>query len=316
MWIGLGLAALAALLWGLAFLVPNILSAWPPIAIVCGRYAFFGLISVIYLICRGPARWKSLSTCIGPASIFSFWAGPLYYFGTVLGIRFVSAPMTVLVLGLIPLLVVWYSTWKEGLLPRKPILMMSCMIISGLWLVHGQEVDWSFQDQSIREYALGLGGLLLALTTLTAYIIQNTQFLQQHPDVRPIDWTLAQGVTAVGWAFLLGLGAQCFGLIDWSILFTHWDIHLTFWLGSLGLGVLCSWLGSILWNHASTRLPLSVLGPFMVLESICGLTYIYLWKHTLPHLLPFLGMMLMLGGGLISVVWYHRYCNSMRKSDL
>jgi len=78
------------------------------------------------------------------------------------------------------------------------------------------------------------------------------------------------------------------------------DNFQNFIYGSLVLGLVCSWAGNFLWNHASTSLPLSLAGQLTIFETIFGLFFVYLVEQRFPGPLELGGVTLMIGGILIS----------------
>jgi drug/metabolite transporter (DMT)-like permease len=72
-------------------------------------------------------------------------------------------------------------------------------------------------------------------------------------------------------------------------------------LGSIVLGMLVSWGGTWLWNAASARLPTSLAGMLVVVETISGVTYVYLARGQWPPVLQLAGFAVIIIGVLIAV---------------
>lgn len=79
-----------------------------------------------------------------------------------------------------------------------------------------------------------------------------------------------------------------------------------FLVGCAILGVLCSWLGSMLWNMGSQKLPISLAGQLTIFETIFGLLFVYLLELSLPTPLEFIGITVILAGVLLSMHLFNR----------
>jgi drug/metabolite transporter (DMT)-like permease len=50
----------------------------------------------------------------------------------------------------------------------------------------------------------------------------------------------------------------------------------------IAIGLLASWLGTVLWNRASQRLPTALSGQLIVFETLAALGYGYAWRGQWP----------------------------------
>ena len=69
----------------------------------------------------------------------------------------------------------------------------------------------------------------------------------------------------------------------------------------MALGVLVSWVGTVLWNHASGSVPISIAGQIAVVQTIAGLIYNFILSRQIPPLLELLGIALLIGGVLLAI---------------
>src|SRR5207302_1471124 len=98
---------------------------------------------------------------------------------------------------------------------------------------------------SPATYLLGLFCAFLALVAWSWYAVANARFLKRNPHLLSSDWATLVGVGTLFWVTLLT-----------SILALFFTDHLqletsslkSFLIGSTVLGVLCSWLGTFLWD--------------------------------------------------------------------
>jgi drug/metabolite transporter (DMT)-like permease len=158
------------------------------------------------------------------------------------------------------------------------------------------EVDWSGAgEHSLTSQLLGVGCALLALALWTWYGVANSTFLKANPGITSAEWSTLMGVatlalSAVGALSLLGRDVAEAGANPWRLV-----------VGSLVLGLVVSWSGTLLWNRASSLLPVSIAGQLIVLQAISGLSYVYLAKGRVPPLLELAGIALVVAGVLIAL---------------
>ena len=69
----------------------------------------------------------------------------------------------------------------------------------------------------------------------------------------------------------------------------------------IAIGMLCSWIGALCWNEASQRLPTVLVGPLIVFETLAGLLYTFILRQSLPPLLTFSGILLLVLGVVSAV---------------
>lgn len=69
----------------------------------------------------------------------------------------------------------------------------------------------------------------------------------------------------------------------------------------VAMGLLASWLGTLLWNQASQRLPTALSGQLIVFETLSALAYGYAWRGQWPDATAFTGIALLCVGVMIGV---------------
>lgn len=309
MWLGLFFAMTACFLWGAIFVVPEFLSDFTGIEIVLGRYFAYGGLSAFLLFRKGLQRVRIMTRQAWVlAFAFAFFANVVYYLGIIAGVRFASGPLTVLIIGMAPILIALYGNWHAREIPFKHLIFPCIWILVGLLLINVAEVDWSFSSYSLKQYFLGLGGVVTAVLAWSWYAVHNARFLKRNPHISSADWTALIGVCTLFCALLMGIFFAFVIEKDVDLSkFAHWSTDLfRFIVGALVLGVVCSWLGCCLWNRASVYLPVSLIGPFLIFESLFGLLFVYGVELRLPSLFEIIGVVSMLGGILLSVYIFHK----------
>jgi drug/metabolite transporter (DMT)-like permease len=67
------------------------------------------------------------------------------------------------------------------------------------------------------------------------------------------------------------------------------------------IGLTASWLGTLLWNQASRRLPTALAGQLMVFETLFALAYAFLLRQALPGVAVMSGIVFLCSGVLLGV---------------
>ncbi|MCC5832330.1 MAG: DMT family transporter [Chlamydiales bacterium] len=308
MWLGLFFAISACFVWGAIFVIPEFLSDFSGVEIVLGRYLVYGIISAVLFLRYGFEKIGQIpKTAWIKAFTFALFSNIIYYLGIIGGIRFASAPLAVLIIGTAPIVIALYGNWHAREISFKSMIIPCIWILFGVVMVDLNEIDWSFTTDSL-QYMIGLSGALAALIAWSWYAVHNARFLKRNPNIPSTEWATLIGVCTLFWAVLMGI---VFAFIfeqgvDLSK-FTHWSsATVRFLIGSLILGIVCSWLGCYFWNRASVYLPVSLMGPFLIFESIFGLVFVYSYNLRLPSLYEVIGIISMLGGILLTVIIFRR----------
>jgi drug/metabolite transporter (DMT)-like permease len=66
----------------------------------------------------------------------------------------------------------------------------------------------------------------------------------------------------------------------------------------LAIGLLASWLGTLLWNAAASRLPTTLAGQLIVFETLAALAYAFALRGAWPEPATLLGIGLLVAGVL------------------
>lgn len=296
MFIGIVFALIACFLWGTIYVIPIFLPGYNAIEITFMRYFFFGGISSLLVAIKFKKikRYSLKSWII--AFILALSGHVIFYFSTVIALRFATPAVTILIAGLVPIVIAYYGNFelREGRIAS--LILPSIGIGLGLFLVNFSEIDWSFKLEKPWQYIFGLMSAFLALLLWSWYAVKNGQFLKSNESMDHGDWATIIGVGTFFWV-LIFLGIILFfrhGHIDWQKYFTPSSNLIYFLVGTFYLGVVCSWGGSFFWNRASSYLPLSVAGPLVIFETLFGLTFAFLVQKRIPSIIELFGMFAML----------------------
>lgn len=307
MFYGVFYALSACLIWGLIFVIPQMLSEFTPIEIALGRYFFFGAFS-FFLLLRNSVRNKFFSRNVNPkiwmqAFKWGLLAGLFYYVAVVIAMRYISPAITTLILGLAPLTIAFLGQWSSKKTDWGPLWVPSLLIFAGLLFINLPMMNTSSDEFSWQNYSIGFLAALISLASWTFYVVSNARFLSEHPEVSSSEWSTLIGVANLAWVCVGGI-LLMFINPDWVRFFSYafeTSVLFKFTAGSFVLGVVCAWMGAVLWNRAARLLPVTITGQLMIFETVFGLIFVYFYEQRMPFWFETLGMAAMLSGVYVSL---------------
>ncbi|MBS0654936.1 MAG: DMT family transporter [Verrucomicrobia bacterium] len=289
----------ACLLWGLTLAVPLFLDGFACTDIVLGRFFFYGLfalaISLFYLCVKKERHflryWKEAALTALIMNFANFGA-------LTLGLRYTCGSLMTLIVGISPISIMLLSSWMKG--ERQGISLYfwpASFIFFGLVCVNIEALGTEARDIAFWDYVKGMCFGLMALATWSWYVVYNGKFMQKHSDVNASQWTALIGTmtlffTIVAMSVLYGV----FGS-DYFYQF-HWEHGLgrMFLAASVLLGVFSSWVAYALWNAASASISPALGGQLSILQTIFGLCFVCAIEQSVPSMLEFVGIALILVG--------------------
>jgi drug/metabolite transporter (DMT)-like permease len=290
----------ANLIWGLAFLMPLLLPDSDAVALALGRYLVFGLLSACILIVRRGAGTRGLGRRVWlTALVFAFAGHVGYYFFLVQGISHAGAPITTAIIGTLPVTVAVTGNRVRREFPFSRLLLPLGFITVGLILVNVMEVHWgsAVGGRFGTTWVIGIASALTALVLWTSYAVANANFLRSHPEISSSTWSTLMGVCALG----LSLIALPIAGVSGAIHVGGTGKILPLLLAVLVLGVVVSWVGTVLWNRSSGSVPISIAGQLAVVQMISGLIYVFAWDRHMPPPLELVGIAVLIGGVLLAI---------------
>ena len=287
MFIGLLCALGAGLLWGLVFVAPLMLGDYPGLILSFGRYLGFGLIALVPAW-FDRARILALTRADWIAALkLSLVGNILYYAALATAIQLADAPLPAMLIGTLPVIISIFSNWSPGhpseAVAWRRLAPSLAVIFAGLMLVNASELAHLDGSRSTADYALGCLIALVALASWTWYPIMNARHMKRHPHIRSSTWSTAQGLATLPLALAGFIGYGIFNALqDQGYDFPLGPRPLPFIGLMLALGFCASWLGTMLWNKASQRLPTSLAGQLIVFETLSALLYAFIWRGAAP----------------------------------
>lgn len=293
---GVVLAMITGALWGLVFLAPELTAGFNPLLLVAGRYLAYGLFALLLALPRLRALAPHLSARnLGTAFILAIFGNTLYYVLLANAITLAGVPIATMIIGFIPVTVAITGSFARDALPVRKFFLSIVLAVAAIGVI-------AFHSFASADEAMGrapLVGLALAIAALfcwTVYAVGNSYALAHRPTISSSDWNLMLGVvTGVqGLALLplaLSLSPQTHSPEAW-----WWFIGIC-----AGMAFFCSLVANALWNRVSRLLPLTLVGPMVIFETLFALLYGYFWESRLPDPAEWLAIGLMLASVLTSI---------------
>lgn len=314
------LAALGAgALWGLIFIVPLLLGDYPAVVLAFGRYIAFGLLAI------GLAWFdrRALARLTRADWIEATWlavVGNLLYYSTLAAaIQISGAPVPTMIIGTLPVVIAITANLLESrqsdsvdAVKWRRLMLPLGIILAGLVTVQfgpagavagiGGEAGW--------DYLIGLLLACAAVACWTWYPIRNSRWLRARPAGLSRAWATAQGLATLPVALMTAVG---FAL--WQIAFQPGSSGFEWPFGPrpavfvtlmLVTGLAASWLGTLLWNTASQRLPAALAGQLIVFETLAALLYAFIWYERWPSVHELAGIGLLMIGVVLGVKVFRR----------
>ena len=304
MLIGVLCALGAGLIWGIVFVTPLLLPEYPGTLLAFGRYLAFGLIAV-------PLGWQARRALRAlnhadwlEALKLSLVGNILYYSALATGIQLADAPLPTMIIGTLPLVIAVASNLSDRAVPWARLAPALLVLTAGIALVNQTELTRIMQAEGDPwRYAAGAAFAVLATACWTWYPIRNARWLRARPAISASTWATAQGLATLPIALAgMALASAWYRLVVPNPL----DLPLgpdplRFILWMLALGLLASWLGTLLWNAAAKRLPTSLSGQLIVFETLSALAYAWMLRKAWPDAVTLAGIGLLVVGVILGV---------------
>ena len=288
---GIGYGIAAGLCWGVIFLAPALVPDLNGAQFAVLRFLCYGAVSLALLL----PRWQRLRGQLTRTDKHHlFWLGLIgnlgYYTLVGAGVQQAGIAATTLIVGLIPLLVALAGRADAGAVGVDRLWPSLACALLGVGLISYEALTVTALG---AQPALGLlcaGGALLAWSW---FAVANTRHLTVTA-IGSHDWGLLLG----GMTGLQALLAAPF-LLGPELLVRTPQAWVQPLLVAAGVALLASVVGGFCWNQASRRLPLTLSGQAIVIETLSSLLYGFLWQWRWPTWLEALAIGLL----IVGVIW-------------
>lgn len=292
---------LAGALWGMVFIVPELLPDFSPVELAVGRYTAYGAISFGLMLPGLRRLLRRLAPGDYLALLRQALSGNLvYYMLLALGVKLAGVAPTSLIIGLIPVAVTLLGRRDQGAVPLRRLA--APLLVTGI-AIACINVDAFRHAQSggapLSTTLLGLACAVGALACWTWYALDNARYLKRNPQFSGGQWSSLYGLASGLVALPIGAAAMLLahtGVTEAAPPGRDW---LLFWLynGMLALGA--SVIGNQLWNIASRRLPVTLTGQLILFETVSAMLYGFAWRPEAPRMLEMVAIVLL----ILGVTW-------------
>jgi drug/metabolite transporter (DMT)-like permease len=309
MLLGITLALLAGIFWGLVFVAPALLPDYPPAALAFGRYLAFGVIALA-LALPDRAALKQLTRADWIEALkLSLVGNIIYYLFLAASIQASGVPLASVLIGTLPVVIGICSNWldqrrsQSGHIPWARLAPGLLLMAGGIGLVNVDELRRVMAVQGdVARYLFGAVLAIGAVAAWTWYPIRNSRWLAAHGHIQSRAWATAQGLTTLPLAALGWLGLTFWALAQpGSFALPLGPRPLAFVLLMLAIGLFASWLGTLAWNRASQLLPMTLVGQLIVFETLAALAYGFLHRGQWPGPASAAGIALLVAGVVLGV---------------
>jgi drug/metabolite transporter (DMT)-like permease len=300
---GIVIVITACIIWGLIYVIPLFMSEFNPLEIAIGRYFCYGVVSILYMVCfRRTSLFQTPKPLWKKAFLFSFLANIGFYPAAVLGIQYADAAISALILGMTPITIAVMGNLKQKECRFRSLLWPCLAIAIGLLLVNAPALMANSFEKSIHLYCIGLFFAFIALISWSLFAVANGRLLKKYPNMSSRDWSSIIGIASGVWVLIILTGLFIFTPGPFFYKFLVWTPELqSFLIGSLVLGLLCSWVGAFLWNKGSSMLPIPLAGQLTIFETLFGLLFVFMMQKRVPVAVELAGISIILVGIYASI---------------
>jgi drug/metabolite transporter (DMT)-like permease len=276
MWTGVVCGLLAGAMWGMVFIVPELLSAFTPLEMAVGRYVAYGAIAFILMLPRLRNLVGRLERDDYFALVRHALAGNLvYYMFLALGRN------------------------DHGAVPLRQLAMPLLVTAAGIACINIDVFQHAAAaGASMLNTVIGVACATGALLCWSWYTLDNARYLKRNPHYSSAEWSALYGLST-------GLIALVIGGIAFAIF--HGDVTgaagaasgrdwTLFWICNSLLALGASVIGNHLWNVASRRVPVTLSGQLILFETLFALMYGFIYKQQFPRPLEIAAIALLIAG--------------------
>lgn len=300
MWIGVVCGLLAGAMWGMVFIVPELLSAFTPLEMAVGRYVAYGAIAFVLMLPRLRNLIGRLERSDYLALLRHALAGNIvYYMFLALGVKLAGVAPTSLIIGVLPIAVTLMGRNDHGAVPLRQLAMPLLVTAAGIACINIDVFQHaSAAGASLATTVIGVLCATGALLCWSWYTLDNARYLKRNPHYSSAEWSALYGLSSG--LIALVIGAAAFAIFhgevtgaagaasgrDWTL---YWICN-----GLLALGA--SVIGNHLWNVASRRVPITLSGQLILFETLFALLYGFIYKQQFPRPLETAAIVLLIAG--------------------
>ncbi len=279
----------AGALWGSTFAVPAGLPGTSPLVLTGARFGLYGVVSALVVARRGGLR-GDLPWGRALAHATTGWVG--MYLAEVVAIRLAGAPVTVSVLGTLPVVNAVVGA-RHDRVPLAPVVPSMLLALLGHLALHGGDAGVA-AGVSAPALVAGVLAASLGVAGWCWFALDNADLLRSRPDIGATEWSSAVGVACAVVSVPLLVVAGLAGA-------TTVDPLPLVAVVALYLAVGPSWLAGAAWNRAAVRLPASLAGQLIVFEPLFAFVFVSVSTGHRPGAAELVGELLLLSAAVQAV---------------
>ncbi|MFD2368167.1 DMT family transporter [Pseudoduganella sp. GCM10020061] len=299
MWTGILSGLAAGALWGMVFLVPELLPGFSPLELAVGRYVAYGAIALGITLPQIKRLFSKLDANDYAAMVRQALSGNIvYYIFLAAGVTHAGVPATSLIVGMLPLSVILMGRNDQGAAPLRDLAVPLLMIAAAVLSMNVDVFGAAAIGRSPAEKALGIACAIGALACWTYYALDNARYLKRNDHVSGAEWSLLYGISSGAIALVIGVvwfGLQAV-LAEPQAVAAEGRNWTTFFIANALLALGASVIGNHLWNIASRRVPVTLCGTLILSETLFAFLYGFLYQQRMPRPFELLAIVLMIAG--------------------
>ncbi|SFU51446.1 DMT family transporter [Pseudoduganella namucuonensis] len=305
MWNGVLCGLLAGAMWGMVFIVPELLSAFSPVEMAVGRYVAYGAIAFGLMLPRLRGLVARLDRADHHALVRHALAGNIvYYMLLAMGVKLAGVAPTSLIIGVLPISVTLMGRKDHGAVPLRRLALPLLVVAAGIACIN---IDvFSHARAAGGDPWRTLLGVLCATGALFCwswYTLDNARYLKRNPHFTSAEWSALYGLSSGLIALMVGLAALAVwhGEVTGAAGAASGRDWTVFWITNALLALGASVIGNHLWNVASRRVPVTLSGQLILFETLFALLYGFIYKQQWPRPLETAAIVLLTAGVMWSV---------------
>ena len=293
---------LAGAIWGFIFLAPRLLPDFSPLVLSIGRYVMYGAVSLAVALPFARRLTGKLTRADLVALVKLALVGNLlYYLLLASAVQLVGVAPSSLIVGILPVTVTLAGRRDHGAVDLRLLAGPLMLVLAGIACINVDvfsDVLMHHADAPATSVLTRVAGLICAAGALAAwtwYAVVNARYLQANRHFDGNEWSVLWGIVTGVLGAVLGAIVWMLpaGAVQANLPTTRW--HL-FWIVCFALASGGSWLGNMLWNAASKRLPLTLSGQMIAFETLFALLYAFIYDSRWPRVPEVLAIVLLLAG--------------------
>lgn len=305
MWNGVLCGLLAGAMWGMVFLVPELLSAFSPVEMAVGRYIAYGAIAFGLMLPRLHTLLARLDRGDYAALVRHALAGNIiYYMLLALGVKLAGVAPTSLIIGVLPISVTLMGRKDHGAVPLRQLALPLLVVAAGIACINVDVFNHArAAGGNLWQTLLGVLCATGALLCWSWYTLDNARYLKRNPHFSSGEWSSLYGISSGLIALVIALVAFAFfhGDVTGAAAVASGRDWTVFWIVNALLALGASMIGNHLWNVASRKVPLTLSGQLILFETLFALLYGFIYKQQLPRALEMAAVVLLIAGVMWSV---------------